>query len=437
MIVAKIQVNGAIAHTLYRKVIPAGIIGAQVELEYAEDVWKGLHKTVVFEGAVTKDVVTDAEVVTIPAEVVAKHGDVLRVGVYGVDADGSIAIPTIWAYIGVVCDSANPSGDTTTDPALPVWAQIQTMIGDLRKLDTTAKENLVAAVNEALTKGGGEVDPAEIQRIVEDYLAANPPSVTESDPTVPAWAKQPNKPTYTAEEVHAMPETYTLPIATETVLGGVKPVTATEAMTQPVGVDAEGRLMTKPVSGGSGIAVTGATVGQTVKIAAVDDNGVPTAWEPVDLPSGGGGDLQWYKVAETETTEEITEYVVSQDFDGNPIKSYNPVAIALYFATPADSTQASTNGSPWIYPSASSTSAYIRATGATIAGWKTTARTLTEIFFGSGSGIIGFGISAAHTMTPVGLESAIMDGVRILFNTSGDHFPVGTHFIVSVLGVRA
>ena len=321
MIVAKIQVNGAIAHTLYRKVIPAGIIGAQVELEYAEDVWKGLHKTVVFEGAVTKDVVTDAEVVTIPAEVVAKHDDVLRVGVYGVDADGSIAIPTIWAYIGVVCDSANPSGDTTTDPALPVWAQIQTMIGDLRKLDTTAKENLVAAVNEALTKGGGEVDPAEIQRIVDDYLAANPPSVTESDPTVPAWAKQPNKPTYTAEEVHAMPETYTLPIATETTLGGVKPVTATEAMTQPVGVDAEGRLMTKPGSGGSGIAVSGATVGQTVKISAVDDAGVPTAWEAVDFPNGGDdptGVLELI-VDHTVTAEEATAFSLTFTKEAYPL----------------------------------------------------------------------------------------------------------------------
>lgn len=38
-------------------------------------------------------------------------------------------------------------------------------------------------------------------------------------------------------------------------------------------------------SGGSGISVTGATVGQTVKISAVDNNGVPTAWEPVDFPT--------------------------------------------------------------------------------------------------------------------------------------------------------
>ena len=38
---------------------------------------------------------------------------------------------------------------------------------------------------------------------------------------------------------------------------------------------------------GAGLDVTGATVGQTVKISAVDENGVPTAWVPVDLASGG------------------------------------------------------------------------------------------------------------------------------------------------------
>lgn len=179
MIVAKIQVSGVHANVVYRKIIPTGIVGAQVELDYAEDIWHGLHKTVVFRGTVTKDVVTDENLVMIPPEVVATKGSRLRVGVYGVDASGNIAIPTLWANLGTIWDAANPSGDTTTDPSLPVWAQIQAMIGDLRKLDTTAKENLVAAVNEALTKGGGEVDPAEIQRIVEDYLAANPPAPGE------------------------------------------------------------------------------------------------------------------------------------------------------------------------------------------------------------------------------------------------------------------
>lgn len=65
------------------------------------------------------------------------------------------------------------------------------------------------------------------------------------------------------------------------------PEAKTDAMTQPVGKDSDGKLWTAPGSGGSGIAVSGATVGQTIKISAVDEGGVPTAWEPVDLPSGG------------------------------------------------------------------------------------------------------------------------------------------------------
>ena len=232
MIVAKIQVSGAIAHTLYRKVIPAGIIGAQVEFEYAEDIWKGLHKTVVFRGPVTKDVVTDANIVTIPPEVAEKSLSLLSVGVYGVDADGNLAIPTIWADLGIVRESANPSGDTTTDPSLPVWAQIQGMIGNLEELDTDLKNNLVAAINEALTKGGGTVDEEGIRRIVAEYLAANPPTVAEKDPTVPAWAKQPTKPAYTADEVGALPNTYTPPNQTAQQVGADPAGTAASAVSQ-------------------------------------------------------------------------------------------------------------------------------------------------------------------------------------------------------------
>lgn len=40
--------------------------------------------------------------------------------------------------------------------------------------------------------------------------------------------------------------------------------------------------------GDTGIDVTGATVGQIVKITAVDDSGVPTAWAAVDMPDTDG-----------------------------------------------------------------------------------------------------------------------------------------------------
>lgn len=45
----------------------------------------------------------------------------------------------------------------------------------------------------------------------------------------------------------------------------------------------------KPSRGetGAGMDITGATVDQIAKITAVDDTGKPTAWEAVDMPSGG------------------------------------------------------------------------------------------------------------------------------------------------------
>ena len=45
---------------------------------------------------------------------------------------------------------------------------------------------------------------------------------------------------------------YTLPVASSTTLGGVKPVAKTASMTQEVGVDASGALYTEPCSGGGG-----------------------------------------------------------------------------------------------------------------------------------------------------------------------------------------
>ena len=43
-----------------------------------------------------------------------------------------------------------------------------------------------------------------------------------------------------------------------------------------------------PGKDGAGMDITGATVGQIAKITAVDASGVPTAWSPADMPSGGG-----------------------------------------------------------------------------------------------------------------------------------------------------
>ena len=51
---------------------------------------------------------------------------------------------------------------------------------------------------------GGSISAEVIEQAVKNYLEANP--IEETDPTVPSWAKQPEKPEYTAEEVGAQPK---------------------------------------------------------------------------------------------------------------------------------------------------------------------------------------------------------------------------------------
>lgn len=53
--------------------------------------------------------------------------------------------------------------------------------------------------------------------------------------------------------------------------------------------DIQDSIIALESNGGVGMGITGATVGQIAKIAAVDASGVPTAWSPADMPSGGGG----------------------------------------------------------------------------------------------------------------------------------------------------
>ena len=66
---------------------------------------------------------------------------------------------------------------------------------------------------------GGDVSEAQIAQAVAEYLAKNP--IAETDPTVPDWAKQPEKPSYTADEVGAL-SSETLPEAITTALAQAK-----------------------------------------------------------------------------------------------------------------------------------------------------------------------------------------------------------------------
>ena len=139
------------------ELLTAGMAKAvTVEFVFSDD-WDGLTKTAVFSnGKTTVDVLEanwDGDTVPVPHEVLTVPGRHARVGVYGADESG-VVLPTVWVSLGKVQPGADPSGDASADPALPVWAQLQSQIGDLDDLQTYNKGNLVDAINEARSSGG-------------------------------------------------------------------------------------------------------------------------------------------------------------------------------------------------------------------------------------------------------------------------------------------
>ena len=118
------------------EMLTSGMVGKAVKLEFSSE-WDDLTKTAVFmAGVVTRDVVGVSEIVTIPAEVLAVPGKPLYVGAYGVSADGRVT-PTIRVQGPMIEPGAAPSGDESTDPALPVWSQLQAQIDALAENDGT------------------------------------------------------------------------------------------------------------------------------------------------------------------------------------------------------------------------------------------------------------------------------------------------------------
>lgn len=89
------------------------------------------------------------------------------------------------------------------------------------------------------------------------------------------------------------------------------------------GVDGEWQLMAQKGAASTDLSlgVTGATVGQIAKITAVDASGKPTAWAPVDLPSGGGNN--WVKVYDGSSTiaEEVSSFEVNLS-KSDPMKEF-------------------------------------------------------------------------------------------------------------------
>ena len=117
--------------------------------------WDGTVKTAVFYRRADEvyHVLLDGNnECCIPKEVLCDPG-LLYIGVFGVRGDTVIRPSTVLTYN--VAQGAITSATAVPDPTPDIYAQLLGHIGDLDRLKTMDKSNLVSAINEIYATGGG------------------------------------------------------------------------------------------------------------------------------------------------------------------------------------------------------------------------------------------------------------------------------------------
>lgn len=257
------------------------------------------------------------------------------------------------------------TGDSCALPAIPVkdWFYVGLFAGDIR---TTRPVRLFA--NRAITTGSGEERTPMLNgyaqaiaaldgKLDKNHGAANAGKVlviNESGDVVPGTAPSggggaDGKSAYEIAVENGFEGDETAWLAS---LKGEKGDTGAQGATGPRGPQGEqGEQGPKGDTGpqgpqgpkgdigpaGAGLDVTGASVGQIVKIAAVDAEGTPTAWAPVDMPAD-----RRYELIETITiNEDMSAIERTAEPDGT---AYNFHSMALRVTFPTSKAESKVEG---------------------------------------------------------------------------------------------
>lgn len=243
-----------------------------------------------------------------------------------------------------------PAGYVFTPVDQKTLDDLQRQIGDLDDLATEAKENLVAAINEAAESGGaGSMD----LRVADGYIQYSNDGGKTWENLIAVAELKGDKGDTGAQGAKGDPGAQGA--KGDTGAAGADGITPTigdngnwyigttdtgkpsrgekgdtgatgpqgpQGETGATGPQGPAGPAGAPGKDGAGMDITGATIGQIAKITAVDSDGKPTAWSPVDMPTGGGGDA-WEEIYSATMEEEVST------FDADLGKSYKKIIIAI------------------------------------------------------------------------------------------------------------
>lgn len=225
--------------------------------------WTGREIKAMFgQGCTVHEISVTGGEITAKQQLNLSAGD-WRVWLVGNSARDGEVIPRITTNIAHI--SVAPTGGTEGNPfpTIPptVEEQLRADMGNLNDLTTKDKSSLVAAINEAAASGGAA-----------DAVTYTPQTLT----------------TEQQKQARTNIGAYTKPAS-----GIPKSDLAEDVQTSLAKADTAISL-----------GLTAATPGQIIKVKTVQD-GKPTEWEAVDMPSGGGEG--WTLLAEQTTTEIVKE----------------------------------------------------------------------------------------------------------------------------------
>lgn len=232
-------------------------------------------------------------------------GDVISVTIDGRTKEYTVAETTVNGESVLWFGTQDPSSITDIDAFIASDKWVGTFLTNPSGYNSLVIDVSYGALSEVVGKTIG---------VKQRGLRVAPVKINRRYLDVPDWAKADSKPTYTANDVGAVPtDSVTTAVNAESTNENVPTAKAVYDALQDIDI---------PSGTDISLGVT-ATVGQTIKVKAVDADGKPTAWEAVDMTT-----------SDTEVWEELTHFVYTVNNSVNSVKqTFSPGAYKKIYIT--------------------------------------------------------------------------------------------------------